>query len=229
MSLDTTVPRSRRALLGAAIGAAAATVVSAIERPARVRAGSDGDVVLAEVNHATAETAILKSGSDVGAALWCANDGAGAGVTGDSVSGVGVSGYSIHNTGVFGSSDEGSAVYSYGPKGVGVTGATVTGTGIVGSADTGVGGHFKAAVGTALRVDGKARFSRSKRVTIRAGRSSRKVTLAGVTTASLVFAVLHSNRSGYYVRAVVPASGYFTIYLNKALTSATYVAYFVVN
>ena len=32
-----------------------------------------------------------------------------------------------------------------------------------------------------------------------------------------------------YVIAVVPASGYFTIYLNKAVTSTTYVGYFVHN
>ena len=46
---------------------------------------------------------------------------------------------------------------------------------------------------------------------------------------SRVFAVLHSNRSGRYVRAVVPTTGSFTIYLNTTVTSATYVAWFVLN
>jgi hypothetical protein len=44
-----------------------------------------------------------------------------------------------------------------------------------------------------------------------------------------MFAVHHNNRAGIYVRAVIPSSGSFTIYLNKAVTSATNVAYFVVN
>ena len=50
-----------------------------------------------------------------------------------------------------------------------------------------------------------------------------------VTSASRIFAVLHSNRSGRYVRAVVPTTGSFTVYLNTTVTSATYVAWFVIN
>jgi hypothetical protein len=41
--------------------------------------------------------------------------------------------------------------------------------------------------------------------------------------------VLNSNRSGRYVRAVVPASGKFTIYLNSTVSSSTYVAFFVID
>jgi hypothetical protein len=55
------------------------------------------------------------------------------------------------------------------------------------------------------------------------------VNLAGVSFSSLVFAVLRSNRSGRYVRAVVPTTGYFTIYLNTTVTSSTYVVWFVLN
>jgi hypothetical protein len=50
MSIATTTLRSRRALLGAAIGAAAATVASALRQPAEVHAGTDGDVVLGYYN-----------------------------------------------------------------------------------------------------------------------------------------------------------------------------------
>ena len=81
----------------------------------------------------------------------------------------------------------------------------------------------------ALDVRGKVKFSRSGRVTILSGRSSIKVNLLGVTTSSRVFAVLHSNRSGRYVRAVVPTTGSFTIYLNTTVTSNTFIAWFVVN
>jgi len=81
----------------------------------------------------------------------------------------------------------------------------------------------------ALDVRGKATFSKSGRSTIAAGKSSIKIYKAGVTFSSLVFAVLRSNRSGRYVRAVVPTAGSFTIYLNAAVTSSSYVVWFVLN
>ena len=81
----------------------------------------------------------------------------------------------------------------------------------------------------ALDVRGKALFSRSGRATISAGQSTKKINLTGVSFSSLVFAVLRSNRSGRYVRAVVPTTGSFTIYLNTTVTSSTYVVWFVVN
>ena len=81
----------------------------------------------------------------------------------------------------------------------------------------------------ALDVRGKVKFSRSGRSTIGAGKSSLSVTLAGTTSASRVFAVLHTNRTGRWVQAVVPVTGKFTIYLNGTVSSATYVAWFVIN
>jgi len=77
----------------------------------------------------------------------------------------------------------------------------------------------------ALRVEGKAEFTRSGRTTISAGHSSKAVTLAGCTSSTLVLAVLSTNRSGRYVRAVVPASGKFTIYLNTSVSSSTAVTW----
>ncbi|MFL5687170.1 MAG: hypothetical protein ACJ77D_14075 [Chloroflexota bacterium] len=47
---------TRRAVLAAAAGAAVATVASAIDRPASVLAGSDGDVVLGSENTSMTET-----------------------------------------------------------------------------------------------------------------------------------------------------------------------------
>ena len=63
MSADIALSRSRRSLLTAAGAAAAATVVSAIDRAAPVRAGTDGDVVLGAANYALSETSIQ---ADVG-------------------------------------------------------------------------------------------------------------------------------------------------------------------
>ena len=81
----------------------------------------------------------------------------------------------------------------------------------------------------ALQVIGKVSFNRAGRKTISAGKSSLVVSMAGVTSTSKVLAVLNSNRSGRYVRAVVPSTGKFTIYLNSSVSSSTYVAYFVID
>ena len=59
MSTEMSTPRSRRAILAAAAGAAAATAVSAFARTAPVRAGMDGDVVLGQVNIPSDTTAIV--------------------------------------------------------------------------------------------------------------------------------------------------------------------------
>ena len=82
---------------------------------------------------------------------------------------------------------------------------------------------------TALRVNGKASFSRSGKLTIGAGRSSIGKTLAGVTTSSLVIATLQTYRAGVYVAAATPALGSFRIRLNKAVTGSTVVVWMILN
>lgn len=144
------------------------------------------------------------------------------GVNTDTGTGSGVAGASVGGTGVFGYAGSDATVYYL------LTYAVAT-TGVLGYAPTGTGVHAKSDSGTALKVTGKATFSRAKRVTMSAGASSKTITLAGVTSSSMVLATLQSKRTGYYVSSVVPASGKFTIYLNKALTSSTVVAYFVIN
>jgi len=130
-------------------------------------------------------------------------------------------------SGVWGDSDDvgvygsgGTGVYGYG--GVGVVGESA-------STSAGVLAVAKSATDLALDVRGKAHFSRSGRSNISAGASSKLINLAGVTSGSKVFALLHSNRSGRYVRAVVPATGRFRIYLNASVSSTTSVAWFVLD
>ena len=156
----------------------------------------------------------------------------------------GVAGASPSGAGVVGASIAGFGVYGFGQWGVygngwpGVLGVSEGGTGISGHggdltdpvppANTGVLASASA-VGTALDVRGKAKFSTARRVRIAKGASSIRVRLAGVTSASLVIATLQQSRAGVYVQAAVPTTGAFTIYLNRKLTVATYVAYFVIN
>jgi len=176
MSLEISAPRTRRALLAAALGAAAASVASALGRPAPVRAGSDGDVVLGADNTATSTTKI-SSAANIGIVLWGHSNGpdigvrgssnTGAGVHGSSISGYGVQGSSesghgvtggstsgngVHalsdsGTGVWGGSSSTSGVHGYCGSGVGVRGEATTGIGVIGTATTGTAGRFESASG----------------------------------------------------------------------------------
>ena len=73
------------------------------------------------------------------------------------------------------------------------------------------------------------KFRRSSRILVPAGKTSVKVTLAAVTGATHVFAQIGSNRPGYYIASVVPATGSFTIYFNKVLTGNTFVHWMVLD
>lgn len=164
------------------------------------------------------------------------------GVWGDSFIGSGV--YGTGSTGVLGQGDTGvMGEGSYGVYGIGrqaVTGDAAPGeTGIYGfvggtaaplpPASVAVQATSASTSYIALNVTGKAKFSRSGRTYVATNASSRKITMAGVTTASYIIATLQTRRTGVYVHAVVPAAGSFTIYLNKAVTATTYVGYLVIN
>ena len=242
MATDTTAPRSRRALLAAAAGGATALAASAA-LPLTAAAADPNDVVKGVDNATTTATAVN-------------NTGTGVGFEGSSTTAAGVYGWSVGepegfdaaetlNTGVFGHTPStgldnlfGTGVWGdsedigvYGSGSIGVAG--VGGIGVEGDAfgpgGIGVRAWTNSTNQIALDVVGKVRFDRSGRSTIGKGKSSIKVTLAGVSSSSRVFAMLHSNRSGRWVRAIVPTSGSFTIYLNTTVTSSTYVAWFVLN
>ena len=156
------------------------------------------------------------------------------GVAGESENGIGVRGagpYGVFGDGYFG-------VYAYGQVAVtGDAGSAQTGVyGFTGDDDAplppagvGVVARAETTAQTALQVYGKAKFSRSGRTYVATNASSRKITMTGVTTASYIIATLQTRRTGVYVHAVVPAAGSFTIYLNKAVSSTTYVGYLVIN
>jgi hypothetical protein len=252
-------PRSRRALLTAAAGAAgalaaqAALPLTAAAAPANMQTELD--------NPTTATTSITDSGVDSTAFASHQTDptGYGYGFEATSAGGGGVVAWSVEApdpgwftpdvvkyTGVFGSAP---ASTEEGYAGVGVWGDSpdfgVAGTGSVGVYGygyygvEGFGNDYDAnsagvrAVGSdtkfALRAEGKVRFSRSGRKSMSSGKSSLVITRAGVTSSSKVFAVLATSESGRWVRAVVPASGKFTVYLNTSLSSSAVVAWFVLD
>ena len=163
----------------------------------------------------------------------------GYGVLGVSTTNIGVYGGSSSNTAVFGESSAGNGVSGRSDDGIGVRGsssnnigvygASLTATGVSGRSQAGTGVRAETVSGTALDVQGKAHFSRSGRKTILAGHSTVTVYLGGTTTSSKVFAVLASNRASRYVRAVVPASGSFKVYLNASVGSNSAIAWSVLD
>jgi len=253
MTDNASVPRSRRALLAAAAGGAAALAASAA-LPLTAVASDPNDVEKNTENQATTDTTGLSNSTPGSTAFAAAATGTGFGLEGSSTGGAGIVGWSISAptldpadgayTGIFGWSP---ASPIDGLAGVGVVGVSddwgVFGNGTVGvygygtygvvgeSASTaaGVTAYAKSPTDLALDVVGKVRFSRSGRVSIAAGQSTKTVSLAGVSASSRVFALIHSNRSGRWVRAVVPTTGSFKIYLNTTVSSTTYVAWFVLN
>jgi hypothetical protein len=185
----------------------------------------------------SSSTGVVAQGQDYG----MRGSGGTYGVYGFSGIGTGVFGLTTGAgtaNGVWGQATDygGSGVYGLNDgTGYGVAGRATNvngGTGVLGDAPnsaSGIGVEADSATGTALHVQGKATFSRSGIVTIQAGNDSRTVTLAGVTTASMILATSQQNK-GVYVKAAVPGTGSFTIRLTgNAPTGGLKVAYFVLN
>jgi hypothetical protein len=259
MDSDATAPRSRRALLAAAAGTAAALAASAA-LPLSAVAADPNDVVAGTDNATTATTSVSDSGADSTALAGNATgSGYGFGLLGTSAAAGGVVGWSVsapdgswfspidtRYTGVFGSAPAypDTSYFSAGVWGdsadVGVYGSGAWGVwgdggiGVVGNAidepgSEGVRAQASSNDSTALRVLGKVSFSRSGRVTMSKGTKTRTVNLSGTTATSKVFAVLATSESGRWVRAVHPATGSFKIFLNTSLATKAVVSWFVLD
>jgi hypothetical protein len=186
------------------------------------------------------------SASNKTGVIGTAGDASGLAANTDEIGVLGYCNVSSHSTGVLGVSTAGVGAFGIGAIGVigfgswGVLGDVDTASiGVYGNTGAaaapavtggiGVLARAQATTQVALKVLGKTQFSRSGRTYVSAGASSRKVSMTGVTTSSYVIATLQTNRAGVYVQAVVPGTGYFTIYLNKAVSATTYVGYLVIN
>jgi hypothetical protein len=140
---------------------------------------------------------------------------------------IGVYGLGLTSDGVHGEAGDGAAgVYgrNFG-SGSGVRGQSAEGTGVL----------AQSAHGTALRVGGKAQFTRSGKATV-AGtaahpRSSVVVSGIGLSGTSMVLATPQRNVAGVFVQAAVPAAAAntITITLNKPVSAAYPVAWMVIE
>jgi hypothetical protein len=162
MSVDPATVRTRRAVLGAALGGAAAVAASTV-RPLETLAADGDPALLGAANTSTAATSFENTGAD-GTSLAGTSNGDGIGVSGVSATGTGVSGASTdtsptldrnagsRKTGVLGTAgdtagasvntDE-TGVYGFAslsPFSSGVWGESTSGYGVLGSGATGVYG-----------------------------------------------------------------------------------------
>jgi hypothetical protein len=157
-----------------------------------------------------------------------ANNGTGysTGVWAEGANGV----YAFGDWGVYG---DGSSLGVFGgayANGTGVHGHTGSTTPPDPVANVAIRATVSSTTQAGIQAYGKVQFpNRSGRVTFSSGQSSKSVAVSNMTSANMAFAVLQASRTGVYVRAVVPATGKIIIYLSKAVTSSTSVAWLVLG
>ena len=122
-------PRSRRAVLAAALGAAVGSVASALGHPPAVGAAAGDSLKLGQTNYAgTAATRLNTTSS--GGAFWMTQNGTGSGVRGDSTSGHGGVFTTAHadryglNASTSGAEGAGAAVFAAGGQNHGLQATT---------------------------------------------------------------------------------------------------------
>jgi hypothetical protein len=131
--------------------------------------------------------------------------------------------------GVLGRSTIGTGAWGDTTDGLGVAG-TGSGSGSVGVYASGGAGLY-ATGGVALVADGPALFTTSGKKTITSGSSTSVTVPGGLVSASIGLAVLQTNKTGVWVRAVAlnTTNSTMTIYLNTSVSSATTIGWFVIN
>ena len=144
MAIDPTLPRTRRAVLAAALGAAAAASIDAVARPAPAEATTP-PVVLGAANSANSLTSITNTTADHTAFSGTVSN-SGTGLYGVSGSGYGVYGASTSSYGVIATSTSSYGVIATSTSGIGVSGSSDSGTlpamvGRSGGDNTGVQGY----------------------------------------------------------------------------------------
>jgi hypothetical protein len=232
-----TVPNPLMFLDGSALASTQTTLV--VTGPV----GGTGTVVNGSSTGSTVGLALRGNGSGSATGLF-GSSGSGTGVLGSSSSGAGVVGNSGSSDGVQGSSSTGTGVVGASSGGDGVHGTATAnaktgvlgsdtsatgGTGVSGVSTHGVAVRATSALGTALSVTGKTHFSRSGSGSVAAGHQTAVVSIAGLSSSNLVLVTLQKAAAGVYVEAATPATGKFTLILNKATPISLKFAWFVIN
>jgi hypothetical protein len=218
--------RTRRALLGGALAAAAAATVGSFVRPQAASADTGAMQYGVSQSAGSATTNLYSTGGPGIPTLAIGNDGGGTAIYAEATiaGGVGLYGWSTDGPGIIGIAGAGDVAP---PGRTGVFGFSPDGTGVSAMSDS----------GTALRVTGKARFNRSGRANVAKGKSYVDVDLnakGGLAGTPLAVATINTRRAGVHVETVrvnYPTAGKLRIYLNKVAssTSSTSVSWVVLS
>ncbi len=218
MAAENARVSTRRALLTGMAATVAAVAIDAVTEPAHA---ADGDTVILGEDNTAHNPTVIRSGSTSALIGICTTDDGALVGENEASDGYGVRATSPYigvnavggEIGVYAVSDYGKAVEALTYDGVAVSASTAVDA------------------GSALEVSGRARFSRSGKVTMPAGKTQVTVPVANLDAASLVFATVQERRDDFHILGAVadPASAKITIYVNRKASKATTVAWFVVN
>ncbi|HEY5474722.1 MAG TPA: hypothetical protein VIK32_16225 [Candidatus Limnocylindrales bacterium] len=221
----------RRGMLTAA-AATAAGLLGAMALPS-VAVAAHGDPVLAGIAASVGGSETAISGSNTSLA------GGGVGVSAESAAGDAItaisSGAGCCGVDAQGGGSGGLGVFGRG-RSAGISGgpwaAVPTADGVWGESISGVGVKAKATTGTALKVDGKAAFTRSGLTSISKKSTSKTIAVPGGVTANSKFLVTLQGSLGAGVNvwcAYAIGSTGFKIKLNKKSTKTGNVAWMVID
>jgi hypothetical protein len=122
---------------------------------------------------------------------------------------MGIDGAKSSGHGVYGQSNHGTAVYATSTEGIGV--------------------HASSKGGTALEVSGKASFSNSGVAHVPGGQKTVKVTVDGMTAASIVLATIQAPQAGVSIEGAQAGAGSFVITLSGKASGDLPVGWFVIG
>ena len=215
--VDASAVRSRRAVLGAGLGALAATVASAIGRPAPARAEGEPVVVGGAYTDATSRTRLRNQTND--ADVFVAESaGGGTAIVAIGTNSTGMAGTSTGGIGVYAGSTNNIAAYATSDNGIGIRALGPVGLEAIGT--------------TALVTAGRLRLSSSGLVTIPA--NAKSITFSqgpGVLTPAsfmLVSAATDIGARRLWWTMNVPGDA-TTIHISSARTKATKVSYLLLD
>jgi hypothetical protein len=217
VATETTEGTTRRALL---IGLAAGVAAVAIESATDPAGAADNDKVVLGTENTADNPTVIRAGAVALKGISSTDDGALVGEN-EASDGYGVRGTSPYigvnavggEIGVYAVSDYGNGVQALTYDGVAVAASTAVDA------------------GSALEVSGRARFSRSGKVTVPAGRFQVTIPVHNLDARSLVLATVQERRDGFYVLGAVadPAASSISIYVSRKSSRPATVAWFVVN
>lgn len=222
--MDGSTARSRRAVLGAGLGAVAATAAAAVSRPLPVRADAEVVHVGDDIQTAASRTRILNKTND--ADVFAAQS------TGNGTALIGISETS---TGIAGTSSYGTGVYAASIAGKGLEVSSTDNTAIQASSYRGNVIHALQgpAGGSALWAEGRIVLSQSGIATIAAGQKTwtsvpDEKTFIGAAS----FVLLTPNadigtRRLWFTKSLVANT--FTIHMSATRTKPTKVAWVLLN